>query len=493
MSAAPSINSLPYLRTASGAIAFRGERAGEVRIPNYVYDLWLPLLGTSAIGLYATYVRLARNRRIYGLSVGDIAKSCRMSKTTVGKLNQELQDCGFIKVDAPQGQQKYRHYTIEITVYDAPREVPPDIMRDYQHPQGYQPLSHWLVADAADGELVLDGNSQSTGIVEGAKNSTAMIASCIASSGSDQSSDPSNTTCIEKGGADAPSPKEVLDQKNEDGNLKGEQSKPELRILPTPAHSKQESNTPSPPSSAPPPKQPLETSRQAADAALTPVESALELLCYGTQFVAWSNGASRGEMRNALKSISDCDPERLTKARIEESGRWWFANDWRGRKGERPTPTELAKVWPRFVAGETNEPPKNATPSQPPPSEAVDQDDYSVDELTSRFQPTEEEIQRRARREAVPPGVRDVWVAQLGQLQVQLNRSTYNTWLGNAKLLDYERVDGVHVVYIEVPHRYAEDWLEKHLKQSMIENFEKLWKLSRLEAGKIDLVFEVAE
>jgi chromosomal replication initiator protein len=66
----------------------------------------------------------------------------------------------------------------------------------------------------------------------------------------------------------------------------------------------------------------------------------------------------------------------------------------------------------------------------------------------------------------------DAWLATLGQLQVQLNRATYNTWLGNARYVAYE--EGRLV--ISVPHAYAKDWLDKHLVASMTETFAKLLK-----------------
>src|SRR5690349_5652039 len=58
---------------------------------------------------------------------------------------------------------------------------------------------------------------------------------------------------------------------------------------------------------------------------------------------------------------------------------------------------------------------------------------------------------------------RDAWLATLGQLQIQLKRSTYDTWLRHADLLGYE--DGRFVV--TVPHAYAKDWIERHLLASM--------------------------
>src|SRR5258708_35519709 len=58
---------------------------------------------------------------------------------------------------------------------------------------------------------------------------------------------------------------------------------------------------------------------------------------------------------------------------------------------------------------------------------------------------------------------KDAWLATLGQLQIQLNRTTYDTLLRHAEFLGYE--DGRFVV--TVPHAYAKDWIERHLLHSM--------------------------
>ena len=65
---------------------------------------------------------------------------------------------------------------------------------------------------------------------------------------------------------------------------------------------------------------------------------------------------------------------------------------------------------------------------------------------------------------------REAWSATLGQLQVQLNRSTYDTWLGRAAYVGYE--DGRLV--ISVPHAYARDWLERNLVPAMTQTFSRI-------------------
>src|SRR5258708_2657548 len=66
----------------------------------------------------------------------------------------------------------------------------------------------------------------------------------------------------------------------------------------------------------------------------------------------------------------------------------------------------------------------------------------------------------------------DAWRATLGQLQIQLNRSTYDTWLRHAELLAYE--DGRFVV--TVPHAYAKDWIDRHLLASMTQTLSGIFQ-----------------
>jgi chromosomal replication initiator protein len=52
-----------------------------------------------------------------------------------------------------------------------------------------------------------------------------------------------------------------------------------------------------------------------------------------------------------------------------------------------------------------------------------------------------------------------IWQAALGQLQLEVNKSVYDTWIRGTVLLGYE--DGTFVV--GVTHAYAKDWLENRL------------------------------
>lgn len=64
------------------------------------------------------------------------------------------------------------------------------------------------------------------------------------------------------------------------------------------------------------------------------------------------------------------------------------------------------------------------------------------------------------------------WQAVLGQLEIQLNRATFDTWLKGSKVMAYE--DGEFV--IQVRHAYAKDWLEKHLNHQIVASLGQLMK-----------------
>ncbi|MBC8264752.1 MAG: chromosomal replication initiator protein DnaA, partial [Anaerolineales bacterium] len=52
-----------------------------------------------------------------------------------------------------------------------------------------------------------------------------------------------------------------------------------------------------------------------------------------------------------------------------------------------------------------------------------------------------------------------IWQAALGELQLQMTRPTFDTWLKNTRAISYE--DGTLI--IGVHNAYAKDWLENRL------------------------------
>jgi hypothetical protein len=140
-----------YQPTAEGGITFKSERrAWEVRVPAWVYDLWMPLVGAEAIGVYSLYCRLEMNEGVRKITMRDIARAARIGDKRLGAINATLQDCGFITVNKPDGAKRLMHWTTEIIVHDPPQDIAAATIKKYQHPQGYTPVSKWLVGPAPE-------------------------------------------------------------------------------------------------------------------------------------------------------------------------------------------------------------------------------------------------------------------------------------------------------------------------------------------------------
>lgn len=135
-----------YDQDEQGGFAFKSERkAWGVDIPAYVYDLWMPLLGSDSLGVLGVYYRLAREDKIYRITLKELATACRIGTGKLTKINTMLAECKFIKLEKPEGWQRAAHYTTVIHVFDAPSVVSSRAIIKYAILSGYKPLSHWLV------------------------------------------------------------------------------------------------------------------------------------------------------------------------------------------------------------------------------------------------------------------------------------------------------------------------------------------------------------
>jgi hypothetical protein len=157
--------------------------------------------------------------------------------------------------------------------------------------------------------------------------------------------------------------------------------------------------------------------------------------------------------------------------------------------------TWLERVWPEHWKRKTKGQPRPDLASieetigqvrdlpAPSPATAAQPDNSTPDPYTGKTlaEETEADAYWSERRELMPARPEldrkltrynweyDMWLAEMGQLQIQLNRSTYNTWLSHLRLIDIQRpADGRIVFTAEAPHYYAQDWIERHLKESMV-------------------------
>ena len=137
-----------YSETENGDVIFRTERRiGDVRIPNYVYDMWLPLLGAVTIGVYGVYCRLERDGAVKRITLKKIAQKCRLGTARLEKINDTLKECGFVSIRKPEGFNQLRHYTTEITVLDPPQKVGKELIDAHAPSFGYEILTPWLMGD----------------------------------------------------------------------------------------------------------------------------------------------------------------------------------------------------------------------------------------------------------------------------------------------------------------------------------------------------------
>ena len=75
------------------------------------------------------------------------------------------------------------------------------------------------------------------------------------------------------------------------------------------------------------------------------------------------------------------------------------------------------------------------------------------------------------------------WQAAQGQLQIELSKATYDTWVKQTQLIRFDEAAGVF--YLGASNAYACDWLESRLKATLIN------KLSGMMARSVELEFSV--
>jgi hypothetical protein len=140
-----------------------GRKDGEVRIPNYVFDLWLPVMGAEHIGVYSAYVRLARASVVSRISTEKMAKACRIGKAKLLTIHADLTEAGFMEIRKPKGADRFKHYTQEVTVLDPPKAVKAELIRKHLGEREYEPLTPWLAENESSctvPDRTADGSKQ---------------------------------------------------------------------------------------------------------------------------------------------------------------------------------------------------------------------------------------------------------------------------------------------------------------------------------------------
>jgi chromosomal replication initiator protein len=75
------------------------------------------------------------------------------------------------------------------------------------------------------------------------------------------------------------------------------------------------------------------------------------------------------------------------------------------------------------------------------------------------------------------------WQATIGQLQMELSKASYDTWVKNTQLIEYEETTGTF--FLGTGNAYACDWLDSRLKTIVIN------KLTGMMARPVEVVFKV--
>lgn len=127
---------------------------GFTPVYNYIIDLWVPVIGIRAFGLYVVYLRLAREdqarEKMYTFyPIRELARVTRTSNSTILELNQTLQEHKFIDFKPPTGSERvFERKSTTIYIYDPPTEIAAETIREKCRGRKgeiiYKPVSWWL-------------------------------------------------------------------------------------------------------------------------------------------------------------------------------------------------------------------------------------------------------------------------------------------------------------------------------------------------------------
>ena len=113
-----------YATTAQGiVIEDRRQTTNGAIIPNYLVDLYLPIIGYVGIGVLTTLYRLANSRQAL-IHLSEFAKAGRLGFRTLKKILDKLVECRLIKYQKPEGGARWKHLRTVVQILDAPKKVP---------------------------------------------------------------------------------------------------------------------------------------------------------------------------------------------------------------------------------------------------------------------------------------------------------------------------------------------------------------------------------
>lgn len=68
-------------------------------------------------------------------------------------------------------------------------------------------------------------------------------------------------------------------------------------------------------------------------------------------------GRQKGQLLQAAKILRDAE---ITIEDVQQFGAWWFKEDWRGKRGSPPSPSQIRQEWGRYEAAKKADAPSLA-------------------------------------------------------------------------------------------------------------------------------------
>jgi hypothetical protein len=108
-------------------------------IPDYVLDLWLPIIGADGFAVYMVYKRIVSEFGEVSIPLEKLAIFMAIELDALRKINKMLADCGFIKFTTSK-RPKLKLECVRVKLLIPSTEVSSEIIQKYGSEDGYEPL-----------------------------------------------------------------------------------------------------------------------------------------------------------------------------------------------------------------------------------------------------------------------------------------------------------------------------------------------------------------
>lgn len=133
-----------YEATPDGGVVVRDLRQltkGTI-VPNYVVDLYLPIIGYDGLGILTMLYRLAGNDFVdVKVYIRKYARAGKMGFDSFSDRLDLLAECGIVRVIKPEGMARLKHHRTQIELLDPPINVP----EQYGGVVKERAITQWLI------------------------------------------------------------------------------------------------------------------------------------------------------------------------------------------------------------------------------------------------------------------------------------------------------------------------------------------------------------